>query len=485
MSTMEAANKDAPDADAATDFEEAPDTVAERFWSVALQMEGESTSTEPKAVVGHVLAVMDAFEDGQVGEGLTARTRSFLALLRRAEIRGDLVYASPEQARGERVDERSLVFSVGVLLFERLTGRHPFGAEAGNRRLARIRKGEMGSGVNFFPTVPARLRNILMRAMGPFPQERWQTLSALRAELEDFLDDAPSLDHEPILRGVADVAAPVAAAEDLEEGDDEEPATQASGEVEADEPRETPAMATLPVQPRRLEVVESSELRAVPPEPVETSEEAVPQRRDDELSDAFAMAKTYRLSRLQKAAPLAWAAIGAAIASLAFMIFSPNAPVGVRGAGAAKPAATVAVKQAAAEPQVDAQPQVSALESETEEAEAEAAETGAATEEAKAEKAVKADVFDAEMSAAGLLQAVETCLEGRDQAAFGVSLLFGPGGVSKKLFMGQSKLNGDERNCLGRELVGIEAGKADRRVIVEYAIRVRGGAASVTVRKVK
>src|SRR5688572_19713963 len=124
----------------------APETLAERFWSLARGMERDGgDSTDPVKVVEHVLRVLDALDAGKVGRDLTANTINFLAMLRQYEMKGDLMYASPEQARGEQVDERSLVFSVGVLLFEKLTGRHPFGAEGNPQRLARIRRGEIGS----------------------------------------------------------------------------------------------------------------------------------------------------------------------------------------------------------------------------------------------------------------------------------------------------------------------------------------------------
>ena len=130
-------------------------------------------------MVRHVLKILDALAAGEVGDGVSQCSISFLALLRQHEAMGDLSYASPEQARGETLDERSLVFSVGVLLFEELTGRHPFGKETA-RRFARIKKGEMGSGVQYFPQVPTELRSVLVQAMGPFPEERFASLAELR-----------------------------------------------------------------------------------------------------------------------------------------------------------------------------------------------------------------------------------------------------------------------------------------------------------------
>lgn len=165
-------------------------TLAARFWSLARGMETASQNGNPVACVRHVLAILAALDRGDQGRDLSVHTTSFLALLRESQQRGEVSYASPEQLRGESMDERSLVFSAGVLLFERLTGRHPFGAEHNQeRRLARIQKGEMGSGVNYFPNIPAQLRTVLMRAMGPFPEERYRSLGELCRELHQFLDE--------------------------------------------------------------------------------------------------------------------------------------------------------------------------------------------------------------------------------------------------------------------------------------------------------
>src|SRR5581483_11454077 len=166
----------------------------------------DTTNPDPKAVVRHVLRILDALAAGEVGDGVSQSTVSFLARGRQQEGEGDLSYASPEQARGDAIDERSLVFSVGVLVFEELTGRHPFGAVASQRRFARMQKFELGSGVQYFPQVPAQLRTVLMRAMGPFPEERYASLKELRHHLERYAegrtDETPPKPKRGPLRGL-------------------------------------------------------------------------------------------------------------------------------------------------------------------------------------------------------------------------------------------------------------------------------------------
>src|SRR4051794_34881620 len=182
----------------------APGSLSERFSSIAKSTGGplgdDTTNPEPAAVVRHVLRILDSLSAGEVGDGVSQSTVSFLQLLRQQEQAGDLSYASPEQARGESLDERSLVFSIGVLIFEELTGRHPFGAIASGRRFARIQKCELGSGVQFFPQVPSQLRTVLMKAMGPFPEERFRSLKELRDHLDRFVEGRDDTPNKPAPR---------------------------------------------------------------------------------------------------------------------------------------------------------------------------------------------------------------------------------------------------------------------------------------------
>jgi hypothetical protein len=166
-------------------------TFADRFWALA---PGPETTDIPEplhtiVIVRHFLAVLDELQKGP-----RKMVPALGAMLRSAEVDGCVSYASPEQLNGEPLDTRSVVFSLGVVLFEKLAGRHPFGAENNRpRRITRIQRGEMGSGVNSFPTIAGSVRSVLVRAMNPFPEERWPDLRPMRDLLSQFLtsDQAP------------------------------------------------------------------------------------------------------------------------------------------------------------------------------------------------------------------------------------------------------------------------------------------------------
>ena len=150
-----------------------PGSLAERFWSHRKSLGHRGRHHRPRPArrlpprAAHPRRAVGGRGGRRRCRSRPSRSSRCSASRRRPAI---CRYASPEQARGESLDERSLVFSVGVLLFEELTGRHPFGAVDSPRRFARIQKCELGSGVQYFPQVPAQLRTVLMKAMGPVPR---------------------------------------------------------------------------------------------------------------------------------------------------------------------------------------------------------------------------------------------------------------------------------------------------------------------------
>src|SRR5690348_2134670 len=103
---------------------------------------------------------------------------------------GTATYAAPEQARGDRVDKRADIFSLGVLLYEMLTGTWPFrGKTTVDVRHAVIHdQPKPVAEVRPGPT-PARLQIILDKAMSKEPRDRYQKITELRDELRKVLQD--------------------------------------------------------------------------------------------------------------------------------------------------------------------------------------------------------------------------------------------------------------------------------------------------------
>ena len=103
-------------------------------------------------------------------------------------LKGKIGYMAPEQARGEALDARADVFSLGAVLFEMLTAQNPFSYDAPreNEALERVRVGRFPSLRTLAPTAPQGLEAIVMRAMAPARAERYQSCDKMREDLESF-----------------------------------------------------------------------------------------------------------------------------------------------------------------------------------------------------------------------------------------------------------------------------------------------------------
>src|SRR6266576_5908780 len=106
---------------------------------------------------------------------------------------GTATYAAPEQARGDRVDKRADVFSLGVLLYEMLTGTWPFRGKTtidvrhavlhdAPRPISELRK----------EPLPLRLQQILDRCMAKEPRDRYQKMEEVRDDLRGVLQEVSS-----------------------------------------------------------------------------------------------------------------------------------------------------------------------------------------------------------------------------------------------------------------------------------------------------
>ncbi len=93
-------------------------------------------------------------------------------------------YMSPEQIAGKKVDGRSDIFSLGVTLFELLTGEKPFSGESIAQLLFQITQEKHPDPRKFRPELPESISLILDKALDKDPQKRYQTASELVNDLK-------------------------------------------------------------------------------------------------------------------------------------------------------------------------------------------------------------------------------------------------------------------------------------------------------------
>jgi serine/threonine-protein kinase len=137
-------------------------------------------------------------------------------------------YMSPEQHYGERVDERSDLFALGVVLYEMCTGMPPFeeDGEAEGGLIRRIEAERCLPPRSLNPRVPRALSRIAIRCLRAKAKQRWESAAMLRAALERHLAAPTSLDAQSEL-------------------------TQWLSECELIEARDRETVAATPVAPRR------------------------------------------------------------------------------------------------------------------------------------------------------------------------------------------------------------------------------------------
>ena len=99
-------------------------------------------------------------------------------------VMGTINYMSPEQARGQTVDSRTDIWSLGVLMYEMICARTPFDAPTSSDVIAAILHNEPSPLARFARNVPETLEWIVMKALTKNPDGRYQTAKELIADLE-------------------------------------------------------------------------------------------------------------------------------------------------------------------------------------------------------------------------------------------------------------------------------------------------------------
>jgi eukaryotic-like serine/threonine-protein kinase len=121
-------------------------------------------------------------EQGLASDNRTAQTTAALQT-RQGLVLGTAHYMSPEQARGQKVDARSDIWSLGVVLYEMVGGSPPFRGETPSDCIAAILTTEPPPLSGVLPDVPLKLESILQKALRKNSDERYQTIKEMLADL--------------------------------------------------------------------------------------------------------------------------------------------------------------------------------------------------------------------------------------------------------------------------------------------------------------
>jgi serine/threonine protein kinase len=105
------------------------------------------------------------------------------AVTRTGNIMGTVAYMSPEQARGESVDQRSDIWSLGVVLYEMLTGARPFKGDHEQAILYSILNEDPKPLASFRPDIPDHVAGVVLKALERDPSKRYPDMVTFRQEL--------------------------------------------------------------------------------------------------------------------------------------------------------------------------------------------------------------------------------------------------------------------------------------------------------------
>ncbi len=126
---------------------------------------------------------LDLHEKGEVDPEAPTQTHQ---LTIPGMIMGTAAYMSPEQARGKETDERTDVWSLGVVIYEMITRHSPFLGETKSDMMAAILKSETPTLSLYTPGVPQELEEIIKKSLAKDRAERYDNVQEMLSDLKDF-----------------------------------------------------------------------------------------------------------------------------------------------------------------------------------------------------------------------------------------------------------------------------------------------------------
>jgi serine/threonine-protein kinase len=124
-----------------------------------------------------------------------ARDTSFRDLTEAGTGIGTPAYMSPEQVLGDKLDARSDLFSLGVLLYQMTTGKKPFVEDERRSAMHKIRLEKHVGARRLNPEIPRELERVIDRCLEKQPRDRWRSAQHMVMALERFLAKHVEMNH--------------------------------------------------------------------------------------------------------------------------------------------------------------------------------------------------------------------------------------------------------------------------------------------------
>jgi eukaryotic-like serine/threonine-protein kinase len=124
-----------------------------------------------------------------------ARDSSFRDLTEAGTGIGTPAYMSPEQVLGDKLDARSDIFSLGVMLYQMVTGKKPFVEDERKSAMHKIRLEKHAGARKLNPELPRELERIIDRCLEKQPRDRWRSAQHMVMALERFLAKHVEMNH--------------------------------------------------------------------------------------------------------------------------------------------------------------------------------------------------------------------------------------------------------------------------------------------------
>ena len=115
-----------------------------------------------------------------------ARSMEATGLTQAGAVLGTPAYMSPEQAKGLPADERSDIFSLGIIAYQMLTGKVPFKADTALASMLLRTQGPPRQPVELDPALPPALNDVVMKMLAIAPETRYQSAAEINKDLHDW-----------------------------------------------------------------------------------------------------------------------------------------------------------------------------------------------------------------------------------------------------------------------------------------------------------